>query len=179
METHYMNIGMVVPEWKNYYDGLVVEYNDYSGLAVYAFMQSPRKSEIDDFRAHSRLSVYFTSVDGLGWFTFRFGSTTADAPFSPNIYTDKPKCEMIADQDLGLAMNAFLIDTAKGKLVGIRSVGLSHEISNQFLGWCRESLKHPLSKAQYDQKVQSVLRRYSTEELMQKHFLSYEANFEA
>lgn len=168
-----VHVGMQRSEWKGCGDGYSMEYSPTEGLLFCAFFQNPRESEKMEFKPLNDFEIRFTDFEGIGFFSVKIGNLPwGDCAFTPNLY-DCPPVFPEPEEGKGLAFNLLLIDSATGILQSIRVISLGEEFTAHFVEWCKESLRHNISRKYYDRVVKQVYQNHTPEELSRKMMYTY------
>ena len=159
-------VGMRRAEWMGIPDGMRLEWNDVSGLVLFVFYNNPSEEDMKDVSAGSRFEIAFKDIDGIGFFTIKFGDQPwADCCFSPNLYDPFPKFDK-PEPGKTYALHIMLIDSAVGvgELKLLRSLSLGKEFAEHFRLWCLDSMKKNISRYYYDKVIKKVYDDYPTPE---------------
>lgn len=172
-EIQMLQVGMTREEWKGCGDGYIMEYNEMNGLVFCVFFQNPRESEIVEISTPNDFEIRFSDLDGIGFFSVKIGNLPwGDCAFTPNLYQYSPRFPEL-EEGKGLALNLLFIDSAVGTLRHMRLIGLGEQFSTRFIEWCKESLKHNISRQYYGKTVKQVYENYTNEELAKKMLFRY------
>lgn len=165
-----LSVGTRYPEWNTGEEGFTLEWGD-GGFILYAKLNGISPHEKQQFLPEEKMTVRYTVIDDVCYFTFLFGSMPwADCPFSPELYkglgkdVDFPELE----NNDGYALTVLLIDTSTGELLQIRLVGLGHSFSETWHQWATEALKKPISVFAYQSQINSTYARYTSINLADK-----------
>lgn len=172
VDVKCLSVGKVYPDMKTGQDGYVMEWDEFSGLSLYCFMCNMRPEEVVQFDADNPFEIAFTVIEDVCFFAVKFGGLMwGDCPFSPAIYKAAGREKhfpLLLEAGVGLAVNVLVYDTLTGVLENIRLVGLGHEFSQKWLDWVREAERRPLSMAEYNNRIDRVYQKYSSEDIAQK-----------
>lgn len=166
-------IGMQRNDWKGCGDGYTMEYNEKDGLVFCIFFQNPSESEKLEISTPNDFEIRFSDFEGIGFFSIKIGDLPwGDCAFTPNLYP-YPLSFPEPEEGKGLTLKLLLIDSATGTLDYMRVIGLGERFSTRFCEWCKESLKHNISRQYYDKTVKRIYQNYSQEELSKKMLITY------
>lgn len=155
-------------------DAYRIEYSSVSGFSLYITMYNPSDYEQKQMFTSSHFCTKFSVLSDVCFFSFKFGNLPwGDAPFSPCIYENPIHFENDFSDNVGLALNVFLFDSANGKLLYVRQIGLGHDFSNSWIDWCKKANRN-LTIQEYHQIVQKVFDDYPSDELALRAEHSYE-----
>lgn len=160
------HVGMKRGEWIGLPEGMVAEWQDACGLILFVFYNKPRENEIKEMSAGGRLEIRFKDVDGIGFFTVKFGEQPwSDCAFSPNLYPDEPKFEK---PPIGktYALHVMLVDTSVGELKVLRTVALGREFTEKFRLWCLASLDKNIGWHSYNRVIEETFKKFPRPELL-------------
>lgn len=164
-------VGTIYNQFQNFTDAYRIEYNPCSGFSLYITLCNPTKDELEQISVSSKFSAKFTALSDVGFFCFKFGNMLwGDAPFTPSAYKNVT-FEELPDTQTGLALNVFLFEATTGELLYIRQIGLGHEFSKNLINWCKNARK--MRGDEYYQIVSDVMKKYSTEDLVNRAEHSY------
>lgn len=173
MEVEYLCLGQRIPEWKTGVDGCVMEYQQVSGLTLLYMLKKPNIMERRAFNSSQPFQIAFTSILDVGFFCIKVGNMEwSDCAFSPCIYDEHPILEPL-EPGKGYALNMLLIDSANGEIMDIRMIGLGHEFCKKFREWFMEAQTKLISREQYQKTVNMVMRRYTTQELVNRAWIKW------
>lgn len=165
-QFEFFSVGQIVPEFAIGTDGYRIEYNEATGLVLYCYFNRPTPEEVDAFDCSQPFRICFTTYRNVGFFCVKFGNMPwGDCSFHPCIYPEPPVFAPLLD-GLGYALNVFLIDSATGKILRIRTIGLGHRFSVFFRNWCREQLTVPMTRGSYTATVELAHGNFSTKNLV-------------
>ena len=168
MEFEVYSVGERRSEWQGRPDGYVMEYSKDNGLVMYCFLHAPSPEEIIEHSAKSDFSISFSSLNGIGFFSVKFGKLpVGDCPFTPNLYAERPTFAP-PEAGMGLSLIVFLVDTRNGELKVIRQLGLSEHFTEAFVAWCKESLQYSITADYYNQVVNTVYATMDSDVLAKK-----------
>lgn len=163
---YFFHKGMKQPDWVGLPDGLNVEWNDVSGLMLFAYYNNLSADEIDCFSADMPFEIAFKNIDNVGFFSFKFGNMPwSDCVFSPNFYPEVPEFAPLRKGET-YALNIMLIDTSVGELKSIRTIALGKDFAEHFRSWCINSLKKNISRAYYNGVVEKVFTEYPSPDIL-------------
>lgn len=163
------SVGKLYPEWQTQQDGYRLEWGE-TGFVLFAMLNGISQIERTQFSAEKSLSVRYTFIEDVCYFTFRFGDMPwADCPFSPAIYRDAEKrlFPKIRKNE-GLALTVMLIDSGTGELCGLRLLGLGHDFSVKWQEWAAKAAKAPLDFDEYNRRVDEAYKNYASVDLAAK-----------
>lgn len=156
--------GLCRGEWLGLPDGLVIDWSDDFGLRLFVYYKNPTKKELEDFAVGRRFDVAFKDVEGIGFFSFRFGEHPwGDCSFTPNFYSPAPEFKE-SEAGKGYSFTIMLVDTALGELKLVRSVTMSKDFTDAFREWCLCSMDKNIGKKHYNAVVEKVQKIYPTAE---------------
>lgn len=148
-------------------DGFVLEYD--AGFILYAMLNGVSSEEKKQFETSMPLAVTITTIADISFFGFRFGNLPwADCPFSPALYSGVGRnisFPELGEAD-GIALMVLLVDSSSGELLHSRVVGLGHDFSKKVLGWAKIAIEKPMSIKEYQDRMNRVYQKYSTEQLV-------------
>ena len=161
-------VGMRRGEWMGTPDGMIMEWNDVSGLVLFVYYNNPRNREKEQLDAGKRFEIAFKDIDNVGFFAVKFGEQPwADCCFSPNLYPEKPKFDEPGPGKT-YALHIMFIDSAVGELKGLRSIALGREFTEKFRQWCLQSLKKNVGRFYYNRVIDEAFKKYPTPAHMAK-----------
>jgi hypothetical protein len=170
MDTlRHLEVGQLFEPGRTRYQETVKFEFTPGGPVLLIYFERPNQKEIAAIRSgkfkfgfyeHDIGSVIFTlsKFEGLKWM---------DAPYS--IHLSPPfefAPELDTDQNLGFALQIFLIDAATGILHVIRYVGLGHDFSVKFKEALQRQKAVNFNQAAYNLKIDDAYKRYSTDDLV-------------
>jgi len=159
------SVGMVDDIWANGVDGA---FMDFTGnyLLLYVFLSNISDEEMTGYGADSRFNIRFVEKDDICFFITKFElCSTIDCPFSPCIYDNPPSYDNPPEEGQGLALHIFLIESTKGELKCIRTIGLGHEFSLNWREWYLQALTKSISKDEYKKRIDNIYNTYTTIDL--------------
>ena len=176
MSIDVLRVGLKRSEWVGEKDGYIMEYDNASGLILYAFFQRPTPEEMEQFDANKRMEITFMDYKGVGFFGLKFGLLPwGDCAFSPNLYDEKPVFEELEDGK-GYPLNVVLIDGETGTIKAMRLIGLGNAFSKSFREWCEESLRRNMTRHWYMKTVEECYEEYEIRQLVKRAAFRYEIN---
>lgn len=160
-----LNVGLRRPEWVGMEECLTIQWTDESGLVLFVFLDKPSDKEITEMSAEHRFEIAFKDVQGIGFFSVKFGVLPwYDCSFSPNLYDTTPEFGAVP-----YALHIMLVDVSIGELLLMRTVGLGSEFSIHFRQWARQSLERNVGRRLYDRVVKQAFVDYPTAESLAKN----------
>lgn len=140
-------------------DGVIFDMTDAGGV-LYIRMNKPTAREKRDFK--QGLSLRVAMVEGVIFLLVRMGTGQwMDAPYYSRL-SDLNNLEYPAGPTDGYGIQAMLIDGATGILVGMKLIGMDHDVSLRLY----EAIRIQPEIPDYYSHVNRVLSRYSTTNLL-------------
>ena len=165
-EWEFFHVGLRRAEWVGLHDGMVIDWSDDCGLTLFVFWNKPQEEELLATCPKSRFEIAFKDVEGIGFFTFRFGHLPwGDCAFSPNLYDTPPVFEK-PQAGQTYALNIMVVDTSNGELKRMRVIALGVDFMNQWRTWCLDSLQKNIGRKRYDAVIDMAYEKYATPDQM-------------
>lgn len=142
-------------------EGVTLEFD--GGFQLMCRLSRPTAKEKNAFKsgvAQFDLAV----VDGVIFFLSRFGTMNwMDSPFNIHLYPDqRARLLEVPDPTQGYGIHIMLVDSSTGIVVHQRLIGLDHDLSMRL----RDAIINQLVIPDYHQRLQSIMARYSTRDLV-------------
>ena len=146
--------------------GVRLEYDDAVWTLVVGFPDITA-AKVYNFR-NGAMSFTFTVIDDALFLLAKFGDIPwVDAPFEPRLYPHEREFVSEFEQGTGAPLVVLITDSANGRLMAIRTVGLGNIISSNLANECKRLQKIQAFDAEaYSRKVQNIYERYSLSEEM-------------
>lgn len=109
-------------------------------LEINVFIPNVSKYEYEDFMSKP-MRFYNKKLPNGAYQTSIRGATSMDVIFDPALYNDS-RISKIPEKKM---CNAFLIDTATDKILGIRAMQLNDKVYDEFYNSCSEMLKNNIT----------------------------------
>ena len=130
---------------------------------MYAF-DRPTVEEKQAFKSGNPCQFGLAVVDDVIFFLSRFGTLKwMDAPFNIHLYPDdRAGLLVVPGPTQGYAVYTMLVDSSTGIIEQLRLTSLTHDLSMRL----RDAIINQPVIPDYDQRLQSIMARYSTEDLV-------------
>ena len=130
---------------------------------MYAF-DRPTVEEKQAFKSGNPCQFGLAVVDDVIFFLSRFGTLKwMDAPFNIHLYPDnRARLLEVPGPTQGYAVYIMLVDSSTGIIEQLRLTSLTHDLSMRL----RDAIINQPVIPDYDQRLQSIMARYSTEDLV-------------
>ena len=157
-------VGQVQPEIIGMPEGIEAHMNEGGGITVNVYFDRVKDHEAQQFHSGSSFEMKLLRMNGVLFLLLKFGTmkwmdTLCKVPVNLE-HLEVPK------EGNGLAMRVYLYDTETGKLCAARLIGLSTEISREFINMVKEQAKFPLNKKEIFANIDRIYALYPTKELV-------------
>ena len=163
---------LLLPDKTSYPEGVIFEFDEAGPMLIYALRGLSEGDSMAARKGKVELALYeappvlfiLSRIQGLAQWS--------DSPFSIRLYDDKGRAFDWAEPipaGRGLGLHVVLVDADTGILKAQRLVSLSTEFSRGLRAAILRQLEDAgFTPAAYHEKVDSIYRRYTTEELLQR-----------
>ena len=160
-------VGKTYPKFKGEPDGYRLEF-DGNGLWLYVLMRGWSESERKAFSVNQPIAFHFSQMNGVGFLCVKFGTMPwGDCPFHPALYREHGIAMENRDfgEHEGIPLTVVGADTATGKVLILRLVGLGNHFSKEWMEWAVRHYNDDMSKADYQRRVDEVYRAFTSDAL--------------
>lgn len=161
------SVGKCYPQFKNQQDCYRLEY-DNGGLWLYVLLRGWTAQERRAVRADQPIEFRFVEHNKVGFLCIKFeGMPWGDCPFHPALYREHGVAVEMQDFGKigGVPLTIICADTATGEVLNLRLVGLGNAFSKEWLKWAAEQYDVPMPRSEYEQRIDEVYRRASSDAL--------------
>lgn len=154
--AHVLKTSATFPE------GIRFEFNGV--FMLICAMNRPTAEEKRAFTSGTPYQFGLAVVDDIIFFLSRFGTLEwMDAPFNIHLYPDDrmPLLEELGPTQ-GYGIYIMLVDSSTGIIAHQRLIGLNHDLSMRL----HDAIINQPVISDYDQRLQSIMARYSTKDLV-------------
>lgn len=143
-------------------DGVSLEFN---GIFMFVCrVNRPTDEEKRAFKSGTPYQFGLAVVDDIIFFLARFGALDwMEAPFNIHLYLDnRARLLEVPGPTQGYGIYISLVDSSTGIIVHQRVIALEHDLSMRL----RDAIINQPVIPDYDQRLQNIMARYSTEDLV-------------
>ena len=144
-------------------EGTFFDYNGSFAL-IYNYYR-PTADEISEVKAGKPFEIRIVTINGILFILSKAGNQPwQDAPFTPHY----AKCKEypVPEVNNGFSLMFIMTDAASGRIQSLRMIGLGHDFSKKLREVIMEKLDQPFDNDEYNAKISSVYRAYTTEDLL-------------
>ena len=161
-----LTVGRDYEKFRTNSTGIRLEYDEAVWTLVVGFPDITPE-EVYNFQ-NGAMSFAFTVIDDAIFFLAKFGAIPwTDAPFEPRLYPNEREYVSEFEQGTGAPLVVLITDSASGRLMAIRTVGLGNIISSNLANECKRLQRvQPFEAEAYSRKVLDIYERYPLSEEM-------------
>lgn len=141
--------------------------SDDCGMIVKVFFDRPTESEVRQFDSGSAFEMRLVQMRNIIFGLFKIGNLNwIDTPYNVHLSRNLTKrLEVPADGE-GIAAVFQLYDPSTGRLCNSRLIGLSTEISREFIRMAEEQYKNSFNREAYLAGLANIYAAYRTSDLV-------------
>lgn len=161
---HKLEVGAIIPELKNIPEGVRFTMSD-SGAELLLCFNHPLRYEINEIKSGKARFGMFVTEDVI-FILSKFGDMEwMDAPFHVALTRNLTKLQDV-EPGQGYGCTIIMVDTSTGEIKALRLVGFNTEFSRKLKTNIERQTKEDFDRAEYDAKLYSIMRKYSTSDMV-------------
>ena len=160
------SVGETYPEFRSFSDRVETIVNEDGTMILAASYQNVKGKEVRAFK-DGTLKIALKTEDGFAmWYVEADGCPPLDAFYCPShTKLDRKPIEPY-EEGMGMFFTIILCEALTGEIKALRSLGLSHEMSEHWRKFYNEEIaKEKILPPEFNQRAQMLQNRYSTNDI--------------
>ena len=160
-------VGKRYPELRTGVDRVQFDIDDSTAVLVVNY-NNPSEKELKAFESTNSFEIRAITLDGVSYILVKMGGLEwVDAPYTPHLSLDLTHLPNLEDdENMGLALLIFLIDSSTGELCKIRLIGLGNRFSKLLINDVKELSQMSFDSTLYHMSINNTYSKYATPALV-------------